>query len=195
MPEIRSQEGIITKAKKEGVFTFQASTDAVDSYGDVVVNTGIDLKRFKKNPIILYQHDSNEPIGKAIASRIEDKGLVIDVELAPRGVSEKIDTIRGLLEAGILKAVSIGFTAKEYEPIRNKDNIVTGFKFLKSLLHEVSVVSIPANQEALAIAKNFNLPKNQFDELFAKSEQPPTVTQNKNRVRFLRLQMENTHVN
>jgi len=187
MPQIHQREAFITKGTREGIFSFQASSEKVDSYGDVVVQKGIDLNRFKANPIILYQHDAGEPIGKAVDIRLGEKGLVADIELAPKGVSEKIDTIRGLIEAGILKAVSIGFTAQDYEAIRDKENNLTGFKFLKSLLHEISVVSIPANDEALSIARSHNLPKHQMHELFTDCSKLDKQVQNRNRVRALKL--------
>lgn len=189
MPELHQREAIISKASREGVYSFQASTDKVDSYGDIVVQEGIDLSRFQKNPIILYQHQFAEPIGKAVNVRLEKKGLVADIELAPKGISERIDTVRGLIEAGILKAVSIGFSAKEYEPLRSKDdNSITGWKFLKSLLHEISVVSIPANDEALSIARSCGLPQQQMKEMFSDLDSYDKQQQNRNKVRLLKLQ-------
>lgn len=181
MPEIFQREAILQKADKPNTYRFLASSEKEDSYGDVVVQKGIDLSRFKANPIILYQHNSDEPIGKAVQTKLGDKGMEVDIELAPKGISEKIDTIRGLIEAGILKAVSIGFSPIEYEPIRNKDNQFTGYKFIKSLLHEISVVSIPANDEALAIAKSYNLPQRKYAELFsnAKSLEQQQINRNK----------------
>jgi len=182
MPQIHQRQAFITKATREGVYTFQASSEKVDSYGDVVMQKGIDLSRFKENPIILYQHNSDEPIGRAVDMRLSEKGLVADVELAPFGVSEKIDTIRGLIEAGILKAVSIGFTALEHEIIRDKSGDMTGFKFVKSLLHEISIVSIPANDEALAIARSYNLPASEMRDIFTDTETIRTIQRNLNKV-------------
>lgn len=187
MPQIHQREAFITKSKREGIFSFQASSEKVDSYGDIVVQKGINLSRFKNNPIILYQHNPDEPIGKAVDIRVSEKGLVADIELAPEGVSERIDTIRGLLKAGILKAVSIGFTAEDYEPIRNDDNEMTGFKFLKSLLHEISVVSIPANDEALAIARSYNLSQEDARTMFKGTDAFNRTLQNRNKVRLLKI--------
>lgn len=193
MPEITQRQALITKSTREGVFSFQASSEKVDSFGDVVVQKGIDLTRFKENPIILYQHNADEPIGKAVDIRMGEKGIIADVELAPKGVSEKIDTIRGLIEAGILKAVSIGFSAQEYEPLRNDDNQVTGWKFIKSLLHEISVVSIPANDEALAIARSFNLPRHDMKDMFTDYSHYEKQ-QNLNRVRLLSIKNGKNYV-
>lgn len=192
MPEIQSRQALITKADN-GEFSFQASSEKVDSYGDIVVQKGIDLTRFQENPIILYQHDANEPIGKAVNVRMGEKGIIADVQLAPKGVSPKIDTIRGLIEAGILKAVSIGFSPKEYEPIRDKDNQVTGWKFVKSLLHEISVVSIPANDEALAIARSFKLPDTELKDVFSDLTAYDRQMQNRNYVEMLKLRKSHVY--
>ena len=187
MPQIHQREAFITKGKREGVFSFLASSEKVDSFGDIVLQKGINLSRFKKNPIILYQHNADEPIGKAVDIRLSEKGLVADIELAPEGVSERIDTIRGLLSAGILKAVSIGFTAEDYEPIRDDDNQMTGYKFIKSLLHEISIVSIPANDEALAIARSFNLSNKDARLMFNETDAFNRQNQNRNKVRLLQI--------
>ena len=187
MPEIHSRSAFMTKASKDDdTYTFLASSEKTDSYGDVVVQEGISLKRFKQNPIILYQHRASEPIGTGRAY-MGEKGLMVDVKLAPPGISSLIDTVRGLLDAGILKAVSIGFSAKEWEPIRNKDNELTGYKFLKSLLHEISIVSIPANEEALGIAKSFDLPSHQMKELFEADPNKDQLRMNSNRLRLLKM--------
>lgn len=189
MPEIHSQPAYLTKASKdEDSYTFLASSEKIDSYGDSVVQEGISLKRFKKNPIILYQHDQRSPIGIGKAYQ-GDKGLMVDVKLAPLGTSPIVDTVRALLEAGILRAVSIGFSALEWEPIRNKENEFTGYKFLKSLLHEISIVSIPANDEALAIAKSFNLSTQHINELFTGNKN--TLQKNKNRLSLLKIKQRN----
>lgn len=192
MPEIHTRSAFFTKASKDDdTYTFLASSEKADSYGDIVVQEGISLKRFKKNPIILYQHRQSEPIGTGKAY-MGEKGLMVDIKLAPPGISSVVDTVRGLIEAGILKAVSIGFSALEYEPIRNKDNEFTGYKFLKSLLHEISVVSIGANDEALAIAKSYNLSTSQCDELFQRdTSQDDQKRMNKNRLTLLKLKEGN----
>ena len=185
MPEIHSKSAFLTKASKEDdSYTFLASSEKIDSYGDSVVQKGISLQRFKKNPIILYQHNQDSPIGTGKAY-LGDKGLMVDVKLAPLGTSPVVDTVRGLLEAGILRAVSIGFSAMEWEPIRNDENEFTGYKFLKSLLHEISIVSIPANDEALAIARSCNLSPQRINELFQRN--PNVMQNNKNRLTMLKL--------
>ena len=186
-PENYTRSAYLTKAsdQDDGVYTFLASSDREDSYGDIVVQDGISLKRYKKNPIILHQHNHSAPIGSGKAYLAED-GLRVDVQLAPSGISEFIDSIRGLVKAKILRAVSIGFSPLEWEPLRDKEGNFTGYKFLKSTLNEISIVSVPANDEALAIAKSFNLSDRRLRELFIPDLLKEKQQQNKNRVKALK---------
>ena len=72
------------------------------------------------------------------------------LELAPAGTSERIDEIRKLVEAGILRAVSVGFLPVE---LRATTKTEPGELYVKQELIETSLVSVPANPNALAIAK------------------------------------------
>src|SRR4029077_15105112 len=53
--------------------------------------------------------------------------------------------------AGVLRAVSVGFHANKYEPLEGSK--VGGLHFLEQELVECSLVSVPANANALAVAK------------------------------------------
>jgi phage head maturation protease len=70
----------------------------------------------------------------------------------------------------MLKAVSVGFSPTvPPEPMLNKDGAVTGFRYIGQRLLELSVVGIPANPNALAIAKSHGLRENEINRLFTKS--------------------------
>jgi HK97 family phage major capsid protein len=89
------------------------------------------------------------------------------LELAPAGTSERIDEIRKLIEAGILKAVSVGFRPKEHTQLDSK-NPFSGLRFTKQELVETSLVSVPANPNALAVAKALRISPATIDVVFAK---------------------------
>lgn len=73
--------GLIEKAAKlkEGEVEFVVSTNAWDSHGERINVEGIDLKDFKKNPVVLWAHDGfNLPIARAnkiqaVKSQIAEK--------------------------------------------------------------------------------------------------------------------------
>ncbi|RLC39110.1 phage major capsid protein [Candidatus Falkowbacteria bacterium] len=128
-------------------YKFVLSTSDVDRDGDVVVPDGISLKDFKKNPIALFSHNHNFPIGTWENLRVEGKRLVGDLFLAAAGTSKLVDEVRSLVEQRILKAVSIGFSVSDYTEIKQTG----GYRFEKTELHEASLVAVPANQNALMV--------------------------------------------
>jgi HK97 family phage prohead protease/HK97 family phage major capsid protein len=135
---------------------FVLSDGTVDRYGDIVEPTGWDLKNFKKNPIALFGHNSSFPIGKWSDLRVEAGKLIGRLTLAKRGTSYRLDELIGLVEQGILRAVSVGFRPIKAEPI-DAERPYGPQRYLKSELLETSLVSVPANPAALALAKSLNV--------------------------------------
>lgn len=135
---------------------FVLSDETRDRYGDVIVAAGWDLRWFKKNPVALFGHSSGFPIGRWEDVRVEGTKLVGRLRFAEEGTSPRIDELRRLVEQGILRAVSVGFRPIEDEAIDPK-NPWDGRRYLKSELLETSLVSVPANPAALAIAKGMQI--------------------------------------
>ena len=140
------------------------SDETPDRMDDVIMSDGWDLANFNKNPIALFGHQSSFPIGKWKNVRVVDKQLRGFLELAPEGTSERIDEIRRLVDADILRAVSVGFRPKESKPRAETD---WGLFFTKSELVETSLVSVPANPNALAVAKSLKISPATIDLVFA----------------------------
>tara|TARA_R110000822_G_scaffold155168_1_gene294961 strand:- start:3427 stop:4005 length:579 start_codon:yes stop_codon:yes gene_type:complete len=132
----------------ENPMDFVLSDESVDRMGDVIRADGWDLRQFKANPIALFGHSHDQILGVWENVRIEGKKLMGSLRLAKPGTSPLIDTVRSLLEQKILKSVSVGFQPIEATPRKSG-----GYDFTKSALHEVSVVAVPANPNALAVAK------------------------------------------
>jgi HK97 family phage prohead protease len=127
---------------------FVLSDESVDRMGDVIRADGWDLRQFKANPIALFGHSHEQILGVWENVRVEGKKLLGSLKLAKPGTSELVDTVRSLIDQRIIKSVSVGFQPVEATPRKSG-----GFDFVKSLLHEVSVVAVPANPNALAVAK------------------------------------------
>lgn len=168
--EDRSARGIKHKTHSEAVqgMEFVLSDESVDRMGDIISADGWDLESFKKNPIALWGHRSDMPIGTWDNVRVQDKTLRGKLTLAPKGTLPRIDELRALIEAGILRAVSVGFRNIESEPIDHKDPF-GGRRFIKQELVECSLVSIPANANAVATAKSLNISPRTIDFVFAKN--------------------------
>lgn len=152
---------------KDNPFEFILSTEDADRDNDIIVQSGWDLKEFKKNPIALFQHDKNSPIGTWEKVRVEGKRLVGRLKLAEKGTSQLVDEVRSLVEQGILRAISVGFISADYEPLDPSDPWA-GYKFKKSTLLEASLVSVPANPNALALVKGLGISRETRELVFGK---------------------------
>jgi len=142
----------------EREFEFIASDETPDSYGDIVRAEGWDLRRYKKNPIILFNHKSDVPVGYSPKTAVDGTKLVCRVKLADEGTSEFIDTLYKLMKQRIVRAMSVGFRAtKDVTIMRDKDNNFIGLEFNGQELLENSIVSVPANPNSLALAKSWGV--------------------------------------
>lgn len=160
-----------------------ANTTSVDRSGDVIPKTVWEagLQNYLKNPIILAYHDHDEPIGRMSDHRIEDKGLWIKAR-----ISAAAEDVFNLVKDGVLTAFSVGFIIKD----ATYDSVTDLFIIKELELLEISVVSVPANQDStFSLSKSFesdndyNLFKKQFSIDEPAKEQKtsvePTVQQKK----------------
>lgn len=128
-----------------------ASTNGLDRAGDIIeteawMKGGLD--NYKGNPIILFNHDYNKPIGRASGLEVTDKGLEITAK-----ISKAAGDVTQLVKDGVLGAFSVGFRCKDSEYMTETD----GYKIKDAELFEVSVVSVPCNQGAtFGLAKSFD---------------------------------------
>lgn len=133
-----------------------ASTEAEDSHESIMVQNW-DLKRFNENPVVLWAHRRDElPIGTAKAKLVGAKGdpgrrLEADVTFPPEGEFPRSDEIWKAWEAGLLRAVSVGFRAHTIRWEKIKDREVLVFDDLELL--ELSFVPVGSNPETLADAR------------------------------------------
>src|SRR5918992_891700 len=144
-----------TVAERDGM-DFVLSDDTLDRYGDVIEAKGWVLQAFKKNPIALFGHNAGFPIGNWTNVRVEGRKLIGTLQLAAKGTSQRIDELINLVEQGVLRAVSVGFRPLESEPI-DKNQPYGGQRYTKQELLETSLVSVPANPAALALARSLNV--------------------------------------
>ena len=143
MPEIKVGDGDSREV------SFKISTKAVDRERDVIDPDGWDLKNFKKNPVVLFGHDSGSlPIAKAKRTAAKDGALVSVAEFATAEMNPLAEQVFLMLKNKFLRAASVGFLPSEW----NFDEKRAGVNFLKQELLEFSIVPIPANPDALAEA-------------------------------------------
>ena len=132
-----------------------ASTEDADRAGDIVEKTAWTksggLNSYKNNPILLFNHDYNSPIGKTTNLSVTNKGLEIEGR-----ISKSAGKIAEMVKEGILGAFSVGFRVKDADYMEETD----GLRIKDAELFEVSVVSVPANQAAtFSVTKSFDSEK------------------------------------
>jgi len=139
--------------EEDGSITIKglASTNALDRTGDIIDHNAWKdggLDNYGDNPIILFNHDYNRPIGRAKYCDVTQNGLELEAK-----ISKSAGDIVDLIKDGVLGAFSVGFKVKDADYNKETD----GFFIKSAELLEVSVVSIPANQTAtFSIAKSFD---------------------------------------
>lgn len=117
-----------------------------DTYGDVIAPGAYaaslaEHKAAGTRPLLLWQHDTAEPVGVWEALEEDDHGLKVSGRLV-------LETTRGrdtyaLLKAGALNGLSIGYRVRDFERRPG------GGRLLKQIdLIEISLVSVPAETRA-----------------------------------------------
>jgi len=129
-----------------------ASTNDVDRVGDVIVpdawNKNGGLDNFQKNPIILFNHDYDRPVGRATSIKVDERGLKLEVK-----ISKAAQDIIQLVKDGVLSAFSVGFRVKDAKYDSDHDI----YYITEAELYETSIVSVPCNQDAVfSLAKSFD---------------------------------------
>jgi len=128
------------------------STAALARDGHVLVPQGCRLANYQANPIVLWSHDADKPIGNVESIEIAGDDIKARVRFAPLGISGQADETRGLVKAGVVRAVSVGFDPLDGEPLdRNKPK--GGQRFTDWELLELSFVSVPADPGAVVTAR------------------------------------------
>lgn len=150
------------KGKRKGLkIAGYANTTDKDRAGDIVTAQawakGVDY--YRKNPVLLYQHDHSKPIGRVEKISVDRKGIFVEAYVSD--AAEKLHGVQTLIEDGALKSFSVGFKVKDGRYDRASDTtMITDVE-----LHEISVVSVPCNQESLfSVRKSFesNVEYDQF---------------------------------
>jgi HK97 family phage prohead protease len=125
-----------------------ASANSVDRSGDVIPSSVWEkgMLNYLANPIILAHHDHDDPIGRMVEHKVDDKGLWIKARVSAAA------EIFNLIKDGVVTAFSVGFRVLDAEY-----NAAAELFVIKELeLIEISVVSVPCNQDTLfSLSKSF----------------------------------------
>lgn len=133
----------VKQLDETGVITGYGSVFGVeDWYQDIVMPGAFDKSLAERRPLMLWQHDSRQPIGVWNVAREDRKGLYLEGRFVLETQAGR--EAHALTKAGALDGLSIG-----YETLRYEYDEKTGVrKLLEVDLWEVSPVSFPANEAA-----------------------------------------------
>jgi hypothetical protein len=154
------------------VLKFVASTEDIDRDGDSISVDAWNLDEFKKNGVILWSHQYDRPpvaknveiVKNPATRRLEIMGKFPTIkemcgDNEPSEHAKFTETLYNLCLGGYLNAVSVGCSYDQASP-----NSTGGQNVAKATLYEVSLCSVPANQNALRIASmKHGIDKNALD--------------------------------
>lgn len=147
-----------------------ANTAAKDRTGDIIQPEawakGVD--NFRKNPVLLFQHKSDQPIGRISKIKVDKRGIFVEATISE--AAERQYGTQTLIKDGALKSFSVGFRVKDHKYDRDSDTtVITDLELL-----EISVVSIPANQDSLfSIRKSFES-EEEYKQFMEQFDETPT---------------------
>jgi len=120
----------------------------VNSYGFRVRNAGINLDRFRANPVMLDQHwnSTGSVLGRWKNIRVEGSRLLADDEFDME--DDQAKKIQGKVDRGIIKAASMGISFDREQMKLQPDG---NFDLMTCELFEASIVAIPSNASALRL--------------------------------------------
>ena len=138
---------------------FVASDESVDRYGDIIRAAGWQLDNFRANPVLLFAHDSRQPpVGRVTKIEVVGTELIADCLFRPEGDSELSDDVWKAVEGHFLRATSVGFAPTgPVNQLVDDSGDFSGYEFTSQELLELSVVPVPANPQALAVAKSLGI--------------------------------------
>lgn len=149
-----------------------ATTPALDRVNDSIDPLGV----MYKNPMpLLHHHRHSEPVGTTKFQKPTVKGIEFEASLPviqEEGLlKERVDLAWQEVKYGLVRAVSVGFRPLKYS---FKDD--GGVDFLESEVYELSLVTIPANSEAIITAlKSMQLTPSLVNQLKTLDRKPSSI--------------------
>lgn len=147
------------KDKGKRVIGMVGSTPNIDRDNDIIVQSGWDLKSFRKSSPVLWCHDHKIP---AIAkvnklNKTKDSLVFEEIEFPKEGIHRLADMVYELILGKFIKAGSVGFLPikserrerTEDEEKNEPESFCPPTKFLKQELLEFSICNVGSNRDAL----------------------------------------------
>jgi len=118
--------------------------------GHVLIVRNLRLNNFKRFPVMLWNHNPDEPIGACTAIDLVGDQLAGRAELSD--ASPKAQQACAFAKSGVVRGISIGFDPLDCEPLDPR-RPHAGQRILSSELLEISMTPVPADVNARIIAR------------------------------------------
>lgn len=143
--------------RKENEIIGIASTETPDRDGEVILQSGWDTTNFLKNPVLLALHDYNSfPIGTVTELSVNEGKLYFKAVFSE--ATQQAREAYALVKEGVLRTFSVGFIAREWQD----NNVISKMELL-----EISLVPVPANADAVVLAKGLGSKGNGLAKMFS----------------------------
>ena len=148
--------------------------------GDEVNLRGINFTNYRKNPVVLWSHDSwgGIPIAKTVKIGHDDQGR-IEADFQFNSEDEFAARVENAWNGGFIRAASIRFMPTKVVEMLDEHGRVERVRIEESELLEWSLVPVPADPDSVrAAARALNLPEEIFRGIEPEPEddeaEPPT---------------------
>lgn len=140
-------------AEGSRLIEFIISTGDVDREQDTIDVGGWDFKDYLKNPVVLFGHDHYSlPVGNARSVYVDGDYVKSICEFVPQDLDGGFGfMVYQFYAQKYMHAVSVGFQPQEYTFAEDRK---FGINFKKQALLEYSCVPVPANPNAIAVARS-----------------------------------------
>lgn len=133
-----------------------SSAASFDRYNTILEPEGWMLEAYRKNPVVLVNHQdfgaNGIPVARSIEDRPVDDGLFSRTQFAVReleGITTRVAEIWALHRGGYFGALSVSFIPHEWEEFKEKE--VRGIRITRMEKLEHSLVSVPGNGDAVTL--------------------------------------------
>lgn len=141
----------LAELQKGGELDFRITTPVVDRMNDRILAEGGTFANYLRNPVILFGHDYRGiPAGRALDVRSATDGVLSRGRFLSKEENPFGNLIFVLIVRGDLNAVSVGIKPLKIVEVPDR----RGYDYAEWDLLEYSVVPLPANPEALVLARS-----------------------------------------
>lgn len=135
------EDSIVYIAGYASVYRTPSGDIQVDRDNETVNTDNIDISSYEKNPILIWNHSFDKPIGRITKITKDFRGLYVDAEVHKlKGEEDKYEAVK----KGLVKSFSIGFVPKEYDLLAGDIVQITSAELV-----EISLAPVQSNPEAL----------------------------------------------